>query len=541
MSAPAPLTVGVAPAQALAQRTRLFAALEAALPVRFDGRSVGEPGDLDALLAFGEPAEPLTADSGSHLPALTLCRPESAKGGSPTPLSLAASPHLDQCLRGATLPDAHLADALRAGTGIAVGPGSEVLASSGGTPAWARAGRLHRALLAPAELAPEEALRERLCDTRSAALLPLLHFLRELTAPLRWQAPRQRACFLFDDPNLHWPSYGFVKLGQLASHAREHGYHAALATVPLDTWFTHPAALRALAESGGTLSLAVHGNDHNGGELGRLRDEEEAIATAAQALRRLHSFERRTGATVERVMVPPHEECSEATVRALLRCGFAAISMTRPFPWLALPPRTWLARPEGADALVGWRPADFTAGLPLLIRHPIAQRSPAEMALRAYLGQPLVLYGHHDDLLGGPEVLAEAAAEVNRLGPTSWRSLGEIAAGNYETRRAGEALGVRMLSRTARVEIPHDLESLSVTVPPTLEPRDCQLFLDGRPARLDEARPVVPGSSVEIELRVENAIDATAVPAPRRQPLAIARRLGAESRDRLVPLAVRAR
>lgn len=541
MSSPGPLLVGVAPAQALAQRPRLFAALEAALPVRFAGRAAGELAGLDGLLAFGEAAGPPRTGSDDDLPALTLCGPETAKGGSATSLSLSSSPRLDQCLRGATLPDAHLADALRAGASVVVEPSSEILATAGGKATWARAGRRQQALLSPSELAPEEALRERLCDSRSAALLPLLHFLRELSAPLRWQAPPQRACFLFDDPNLHWPSYGFVKLEQLASQARRHGYHAALATVPLDTWFTHPAALRALAESGGSLSLAVHGNDHNGGELGRLLDEEEALATAAQALRRLRSFERRTGAAVDRVMVPPHEECSEATVRALLRCGFAAISMTRPHPWLALPPRTWLARPEGADALVGWRPADFTAGLPLLIRHPIAQRSPAEMALRAYLGQPLVLYGHHDDLLGGPEVLAEAAAEVNRLGPTSWCSLGEIAAGNYETSRASEGLGVRMLTRKARVEIPRELESLSVTVPPTLDPQGCQLLLDGRPARFDEARPVVPGSNIEIELRVENAVDVAAVPAPRRRPLAIARRLGAEGRDRLVPLAARAR
>jgi hypothetical protein len=540
VSPPRPLTVGVAPAGALARRPRLFAALEAALPVRFAGHAAGEPGDFDALLAFGAAAS-RGAGPGSDLPALTLCRPEPAKGGSPAPLSLSTSSHLDRCLRGAKLPDVHLAAALGTGTSIAVEPSGEVLASADSEPIWTRAGSLQQALLAPAELAPEEALRERLCDTRSAALLPLLHFLRELSAPLRWQAPPQRACFLFYDPNLHWPSYGFVKLDELASHARSHGYHAALATVPLDTWFTHPAALRALTESGGALSLVVHGNDHNGGELGRLEAEDEALATAAQALRRVHAFERRTGASVERVMVPPHEECSEATVRALLRCGFAGISMTRPFPWLALPPRTWLARPEGSDALVGWRPADFTAGLPLLIRHPIAQRSSAELALRAYLGQPLVLYGHHDDLLEGPEVLAEVAAEVNRLGPTSWCSLGQIAAGNYETRSDGDGLAIRMLSRGARVEIPRDQESLSVALPPSLEPEGGQLLLDGRPARLDEARPVVPGSSVEVELRVENAVDASAVPAPRRQPLAIARRLGAEGRDRLVPLAARAR
>ena len=51
----------MAPAQALAQRPRLFAALEAALPVSFAGRAAGELNGLDALLAFGEAAEPVAA------------------------------------------------------------------------------------------------------------------------------------------------------------------------------------------------------------------------------------------------------------------------------------------------------------------------------------------------------------------------------------------------------------------------------------------------------------------------------------------------
>ncbi len=540
MSATRPVLVGVVPAEALAQRPRLFAALEAALPVSFAGRAAGELNGLDALLAFGWAAEPPGAGAAADLPTLRLRTPEPAKGGAPESLSLSTSSYLDQRLRGAMLPDAHLADALAGETRISVKPGDEVLASAGGRPVWARTGCMERALLAPAELGPRDALRDRLCDGRSAALLPLLHFLRARTEAIRWQPPAARASLLFDDPNLHWPSYGFVKLGELGAHAREHGYHVALATVPLDAWFAHPAALRALRESDGSISLLVHGNDHDGGELGRVGRETDAVSLAAQALRRIESFGRRTGVTVDRVMVPPHEACSQVTLSGLRRCGFEAITMTRPYPWVEFEPHSWLARPEDVGPLVGWGPAEFVEGVPTLLRHPIADRSPAELTLRAFLDQPLILYGHHEDALGGPESLLNAVEEVNRLGTTHWCSLKEIAATSFETRQVGSRLAVRLLTRRARIKIPAGIEQLAVELPAVgIDPNRQTLRVGGEDAEPGEPLAVEPGSSLEITLSPIDAIDPAAVPPPPRRPLAVARRLASEGRDRLRPLAAR--
>jgi hypothetical protein len=539
VSAAGPLLIGVAPAQALAQRPRLFAALEAALPVSFTGRGEGELNGLDALLAVGEAAEPPGAQA-AGLPVLTLCVPEPSRGSSPAPLSLSTAPCLDPRLREATLPDAHLAEALAGGTSISVEPGGETLASAAGQPVWARAGRLERALLIPAELGPREALRERLCDQRSAALLPLLHFLRARTEAIRWQPPTARASLLFDDPNLHWPSYGFVKLGELGAHAREHGYHVALATVPLDAWFAHPAALRALKQSEGAISLLVHGNDHDGGELGRVATEADAVSLAAQALRRVEGFGRRTGVAVDRVMVPPHEACSQATLNGLRRCGFEAITMTRPYPWVEFEPHSWLARPEDAGPLVGWGPAEFVEGVPTLLRHPIAGRSTAELTLRAFLDQPLILYGHHEDVVGGPEALLNVVEEVNRLGPAKWCSLSEISSTSFETRRDGSRLSVRLLTRMAEIEIPAGIEELTVELPAVGIDPDQQILRVGK-RETDPGEPlaVEPGSSLQIALSPFDAIDPAAVPAPPRRPLAVARRLASEGRDRLRPLAAR--
>jgi len=541
VSAASPLLVGVAPAQALAQRPRLFAALEAALPVSFAGRAADELDGIDALIAVGEAAEPPSAGFSADLPVLSLCVPEPPNGGSPVSLSVATSPLLDRRLRGAMLPDVHLAAALTVEMGISVEAGGEALATAGGQPVWTRAGPLQRSLLIPAELGPREALRERLCDLRSAALLPLLHFLRARTEAIRWQPPAARASLLFDDPNLHWPSYGFVKLDELGQHARDHGYHVALATVPLDAWFAHPAALRALRESDGAISLLVHGNDHDGGELGRIETEDDALSLAAQALRRVEAFGRRTGVAVDRVMVPPHEACSRETLSGLRRCGFEAITMTRPYPWVEFDPHSWLARPEEAGALVGWGPAEFVEGVPTLLRHPIADRSTAELTLRAFLDQPLILYGHHEDALGGPEALLNVVDEVNRIEPTEWCSLEEIAATSFETRRDGTRLAVRLLTRKARIEIPAEVDELTVGLPAVgIEPDRQTLRIDGKEADPGEPLAVEPGTSLEISLSPVDAIDPAAVPAPRRRPLAVARRLASEGRDRLRPLATRA-
>jgi hypothetical protein len=535
-----PLAVGVAPAEQLQRRSLLFAALEAALPVRFEGRSPSELHGLDALLALGTnaAAQPDMPD----MPSLSLAIAEPESDCEPVPHTLAGAAELDRRLRGASLPDDRLGAALGEAAEIAVSENATVLASCSGMPTWIRDRDGERALLIPAELGPREALRERLCDKRSAALLPLLHFLRELTEAIRWQPPPARASLLFDDPNLHWPSYGFVKLAELGAHAREHGYHVALATVPLDAWFAHPAALRALNQSEGAISLLVHGNDHDGAELGRLDSETDAIALAAQALRRVEAFGRRTGVSVDRVMVPPHEACSRATLRGLRRCGFEAITMTRPYPWVEFEPHSWLARPEDAGALVGWGPAEFVDGVPVLLRHPLADRSTAELVLRAFLDQPLILYGHHEDVLGGPDALLGAVEEVNRLGSPTWCSLSEIAATSVETRQEGSRLAVRLLTRKARVGIPPGIEELIFELPSDGPiPEDQLLAVDGKATQLGQPLAVEPGSQVEANLTPADAVDINTVTPPRRRPLAVARRLASEGRDRLAPLSGRAR
>jgi hypothetical protein len=535
--------IGVAPREALDRFPRLFAALAEALPVRFEARSPGEHGGLDALVTFGA-AQQARAAAADGLPVLAFGPPERDAPGATRLVATSGSMHLDRRLRGRTLADAHV-DGVR---GLDAG-GADVLATGSQGPLWTRAGLLRRAAAAPLELDEEEGLRERLASGRCAALLPLVHLLREVTEEIRWQPPAPRAALVLDDPNLHWPSYGFLDLRELVRDARAHGYHLALATIPLDARFAHPEAASLLRRHPAALSLLVHGNDHTRGELGRPVTEPEAIALAAQALRRVEAFERRFGAPVSRVMAPPHERCSHATVRGLLRCGYDAITMTRPYPWRSSDHGSWLARPSSASALAGWRPADVVAGgLPVLLRHPLTQRDPTELVLRAFLDQPLILYGHHGDLAEGLDPLRAAAAAVDAVAAPRWGSLAEIAAGSVETRREGPVLRVRLLSRRARVEIPSGVEAVAVEPAPDHDQPAAEIVLVGgerrRMGTTDESAGPVdvrhPGT-VDIVVTRRDAVDSRTVAGPRLAPLKLARRVAGEGRDRVLPLAGRPR
>lgn len=533
------LLVGVFADTTATRRTRLLAALELAFPVRFEARRPGELRGLDGVLDRGSGVAAREA-AAAGIPALLMLGEEPTSAGvAAATFELTRATELDPRLRGATLPDRRLLSGVRVeGAGDRPAPGATVLARWGEHPVWWAEGSLRIALLAPCELGESEALRDRLCEDRALALLPLVELLRGLSAEIAWKPPPPTASFIIDDPNLHWPTYGYIELPALARHAREHGYHAVLATVPLDTRWAHAGALEAIAGAAGAISLAVHGNDHDGGELGRVDTTMAATALAAQALRRVARFEARTGHPIERVMVPPHEACSAATVAALLRCGYEAISMTIPFPWLGVARADWLARPPQADALVGWRPLDRGTGMPTILRHPLVGRSASEMRLRAYLDQPLVLYGHHDDLAPGLDLLAEAKAEVTAIAPgTAWKSLAAISRRAYEARVEGTTLAVRPLGNQLRVEIPAEVDALRFE--PPAGPSSPRLIVDGRRSEYGETIPVAPGAEIITVDSGPAPIEPAEVPSPPRRPLAVARRIAGESRDRLAPLLAR--
>ncbi len=559
---------------------RLLAALERAYPVRFEQAEPADLGSLDGLLVLGP--GPAATNAPARLPRLTLPDAVERRGSDAhasgthandaslpaaaenLPLVvLADEPGMARSLRGQAI-----AETATAEERLSPGPGSTVLASVEDKPVWWRGD----ATVAVRETAPAitpsgsgssasysayplasmqegEALRDHLRIGRFMGLLPLVSFLEEVLGADGWRLPGPRAAFVIDDPNLHRPSYGFLDYAELAAHADAHGYHVALATVPIDGWLADRRAAALLAGNPQALSLVMHGNDHLARELDRLDTDPRAERAMAQALRRIAGLERRAGVSVDRVMTPPHGACSETALQAMFRLGIEAVSAAPPYPWrVGLPTATPLA---------GWHPAELVAGgLAALPRYALgAPRE--ELALRAMLGQPLILYGHHDDFAQGLDVLAQAATEIGRLGDVRWESLGNIARGSYETWRQGETLLVRMHARRIALDVPAGVRTLRVHVPePTGGAAGHRLtyaggelevaFVDGvgisEPLAV-AARPAAPAAEpaddaagptrVELTLAADRPLDPTNVPAPGFTPWPWIRRALVEGRDRM--------
>ena len=495
----APLRVGVLPAAEYTRRRRLWSALQDAYPVRFEGCEQGAVAGLDALVVIGGDGERPRAD----IPCL-LAEGEEQVAAAVPPRALVFS-HDAALAR--PLHGAHLSEARCAALLDRAAPEREVvLATLDGAPVWTRA----HAGAHPAQR-EGEALRERLEPGRCLALLALAQFLDDLAAGGQRAAGPLHATFLIDDPNLHRPSYGHLRYRELLHDARAHGYHLSIAMVPLDGWFADPRVTRLFREGTAQLSVCVHGNEHYGPELGRPRSVAEGVALGMRALRRAAAFERRTGVVVDRVMVPPHERIGEPMARALFACGFQALCTTRPYPWAVnSPDLPWLTRPADAGPLAAWRPVDVVAGgLPVLLRADFALHPREDLVLRAFLGQPLILYGHHDLLRDGPGALADTAAAIGGLGDVRWSSLAEIAragiarlaSANGTVDQAASALGARPSGTAEPAARSSSANEPGARPSNAAEPDPATIAL--QPRRL---RPVLRRVAAEAEVRTRAAL-----------------------------------
>jgi hypothetical protein len=520
-------TFAVRPAAALAARPRLFGALAAAFPVAF--RPWAPDAEAEAVIVIaddpgGVAVEELALD---RRPALVLAGGATDGARPLETLEFADVPAVDPRLRGVVLEYRGACPALRPDLDR-----DDVLAAARSGPVWTRSRGAAPVQVVRTQL-PELTADERLPALiwqHTLAAVALVHFLRSPSAdPPRPSRP-VRASFVFDDPNLRRPSYGFIDYRRLVEHADEHGYHAAMAMIPLDAGRPHESAAALFKRRRDRLSLVVHGNDHVKRELLRPRDPHGALASAAQAIRRIERFERRWGLAVDRVMMPPHGMCSETVARALAAVGFDALCTIHPIPWTGHPPAT--------ELLAGWNPAEFVGGCAVLPRVRLAA-SPGEIALRAFLDHPIVIYGHHDDLANGLESLAEAAARVNRIAGVRWSSVGEIALGNASTRVDGDRLVVRPYARRIQIDPPDGAKAISVTAP---QQSGAHAQMRGWSVEAGLVHPfgadvpLVDSRSLLVRLRGADDVDPGRVAAPAWRPWPKLRRAGTELRDRAMPL-----
>lgn len=363
---------------------------------------------------------------------------------------------------------------------------------------------------------------------RFLEMLPLLHWLREMCESDKYEGPPLRACFIIDDPNLHWPRYGFVDYQKIAARAEKENYHVSIATIPLDAWFTHKATAELFKQNSNRLSLGIHGNNHIKMELARNYSESERISLLTQSIQRMERLERNTGLQVSRVMVPPHGACSEEMLGELPRNGFEAASISHGSLRVHNKTRTWTRN-------LGYLPCELIQGCPVLPRWSLTVDKNTFL-LAAFLKQPLILRGHHQDLKGGIELLDRHAQFINSLGTVTWSNLTDLSRMNYQWRTDGRTCRLRPMSPKVVFQPPKGLTGLII------ESTSNSAWGNWRVSGANGSK-IEAGSGAEVPLSDEfqGTIDVEAVCATscgkqnqkrHSAPSAVIRRLLTEGRDR---------
>jgi GNAT superfamily N-acetyltransferase len=247
--------VEVFPDSALPERPRLFAALAQALPVTFRPYS-GSRGEADALIILtdGPGFQWDRSLRRGDIPVLVVGG-DPAAAGPREEIRLHRVAELDPTLRGISLHDRPVAPP------PSPTAGETVLATAPTGPVWTVSGGpapIHQVRSVLSELEADHVLWS-LLSRRAIAAVAVVQFLRAVAGE-ESSRPVLRATFMFDDPNLRWRSYGFLRYQRLVQHADEHGYHAAMAMVPADAGRApqrcsrrpgHDAAARALRTGDG--------------------------------------------------------------------------------------------------------------------------------------------------------------------------------------------------------------------------------------------------------------------------------------------------
>jgi hypothetical protein len=245
-------------------------------------------------------------------------------------------------------------------------------------------------------------------------------------------------------------------------------------------------------------------------------------------------LEQRARLDVNRIMVPPHESCTDQMMESMLLPGIEAVCRA-PIWW-----REW--SPERIRT-ARWTMSEISpSGAPVLGRHKMADPlSNDEVLLNLYLDQPAILYGHHVDVADGYGVLAEAAARLNTVEGLTWSSLESIARTNSIAHSDGDVLRVRLFSRSAIVDVDPGTRALQVELPFYERYESDRLVHAGREHEIASANGVVHATiplddtrtRVELRLVRQGAVSPARL---RPSPHAVVRRVTRELRDRVHPV-----
>jgi hypothetical protein len=189
--------------------------------------------------------------------------------------------------------------------------------------------------------------------------------------------------------------------------------------------------------------------------------------------------------------------------------------------------------------LLGYYPSDLIEGCPVLPRWGFGASVRNALLVAAYLGQPLIVRGHHQDLKGGLGLLDELAAFINGLGDVLWSNLTDLSRMNYLWQMEGTSCRLRPLGRRTAFDVPNGATEVVMGSPtPGGERGWYETTVDGHTYRVE------PGERLALSKQSCRRVQSRWVPSQPQQAgiellrgtpaTLILRRLLTEARDRFL-------
>ena len=531
-------TIGIWTRKKSSGLRRMFDALSEFISVRFEERIFGDSAGIDAWILQEPDTTSLRniAQCDRHC-YIALRGDQLVQCGKSATVEFSKHHALPVVISGRRIQtdDAIKVDALPKWLGNAT-----PIAFKGSSPIWAKqegGGRNHDfvALSIP-ELDEGESLFQCFYGNQFLHMLPLLLFLRGLTDEQCWEPPPLQACFMFDDPNLHWGTYGHINFEEMIRDAQQNNYHVSFATIPLDSWFTHMPTAAIFKEHSDRVSLLIHGNDHIDKELSRACSDMECESVLRQALWRIAELERQSGVEISKVMAPPHGACSERFLEKMGQVGFEAACISRGSLQHHNQQANWIGT-------IGMRPSDIISGLPVFPRFRMAQTCKNSILVAALLHQPIIPVGHQHDIAEGLQLLADLSGYINSLGSVHWHDMKGVSRSNFSQRFDGKILRVRMFTKRIEIRIPEGIQQVFVEKMWT-EGTECESLawqvlgqkMEWSLLRPDETIPALSGQKIEIaSLPPPSLCKIDIKYLKKRQLWPMVRRQLTEARDRVTP------
>jgi len=515
----------------------LFSALATLLPVEFRPWTNDNCGGLDALILATQDPTSLYGIAAAGLPVFAVpALPSTPTADGRAEFHLEESRTLDACLRGHRFEEQESIPAIT----LSAVAGDDVLASQNGKPIWLRRriaeGYVTMAAWSPPCFSPEDHIYEHFQSGKFLRLLPLLHFLRNLTCQADWQSPPATACLLVDDPNLHSKTYGYLDFRRLASDAHEQRFYVSVATVPMDCWWINSQIGELFCENSPRVSVVLHGNDHTYEELAQPASDAENLALLAHALRRWRRLECYPRMEVCRVMECPHGSLSVAMLEPMARLGYEAVFATTAHLLRCNRGATFRAS-LGAERTLLERKA-----VPVIPRIRAVAGWQTEVRLAAFLRKPLILATHHWDFAEQSNLSSDFARIVNGLPAVRWASPTGVARACYQFRQVDDVLHLKLGSRLVDVPIPQSVQQVMIHRPWLRGGGESELLVvraqENETFRAASSADVIGpvslqgSSTLQVSSSVLNGVDCDSVPQPRLHWWPLVRKVMIEARDR---------